>query len=70
MTTKVKITKAAVATHVAQISATAERTLRELVFGMWNPEFCSDEGSDAALGMIEEIQDQLAHLKKLCRRDR
>ena len=62
------MTKAEFARRVAGINAVVGRHLSELVAGMWNPDFCSDDADYDVEQFIESIEIWLTNLKN--QRDR
>ena len=57
-------TKATLAIHVTGIALIALRAADDLADGMWNPLFCSDDGTDTARRIVTELKERIIAMER------
>lgn len=64
MTKRHSFDNADLALRISLISRIAAQYTHELAYGMWNPDFCSDEPGWAGDRFVEEIEPHLEQIRK------
>lgn len=58
------MTKAELAKRVACMTREAAAVSAALAEGMWNPDFCSSDAADYAIGFLQDMRSHLDHIEK------
>lgn len=60
-----KVTNAALFRHLSIINRTLAGAIAHLSEGVWDPLFCADDATPYMGSIIEDIEQQMRHLKSL-----